>query len=461
MPVIEPIRAADVTRLVIVAGYLLMLAANLPGHLSVDPVLSLYEGRFGERVSWGPPFHSWLLGVFDSVLAGTSLYLTVSGLLLFGGWLWLLRLSGRVSWLAVGVAAVAVVTPNLLVYQGIVWKDVFFANTATLGFICLAAANRASATERCPLLALAAAALLLAVAALVRQNGLIAWLPAAAVVAWALRARGWRPALAWSLGWLAFVALLTQMIAATAVPTAGRDDRAVSRGVRIVQHYDIAGALALDPTLPLRHIDRADRDADDQLRATAGQRWSPERVDFLGLDPAIGQAFWSLPDAAVRAEWLQLIRDHPGIYLKTRLADFTWVFATPVIDRCLPVHIGVEGPPDQLARLGIEPGRDADDMQLYNYTTWFLDTPVMSHVAYAALAVLVAGALLLRRRPEDIAIVGLQVAALGFTASFLVISIACDYRYLYFLDVAALTGLFYLSLDPVVWRKRRASSRPG
>jgi hypothetical protein len=50
--------------------------------------------------------------------------------------------------------------------------------------------------------------------------------------------------------------------------------------------------------------------------------------------------------------------------------------------------------------------------------------------------------------------IGLQLAAIGFAASFLVISIACDYRYLYFLDVAALTGLLYLSLDPAVWRRR-------
>jgi hypothetical protein len=38
-------------------------------------------------------------------------------------------------------------------------------------------------------------------------------------------------------------------------------------------------------------------------------------------------------------------------------------------------------------------------------------------------------------------------AAMVFTASFFVISIACDYRYLYFLDVAALTACFYLVLD--------------
>jgi hypothetical protein len=443
----------DAARWVLIAGYLLVLAVNLPGHLSVDSILSLYEGRFHERITWGPPFYAWLLGVFDALLAGTSLYVLASSLLLFGSWLWLLKLSGRVSWLGVAVAAGVVLTPNILVYQGIVWKDVFFANTATLGFICLVAAARAWEAGRRPLICLGAAALLFAMASLVRQNGLIAWLPAAAAIGWSLRARGARTAALWSLGWLVAVAIVAQTLAVSAAPTRGGDDKAVARGVRIVQHYDLAGAIHRDPRLPLHHLDAANPQADDILRARAGQRWSPDRVDYLGLDPAVGVAFWRLPDEAVRAEWLAFMREHPLGYLQVRLADFQWVFATPIIDRCLPVHVGVSGPPQQMARLKLVERRDVRDDQLYNYTTWFMDTPVMSHVAYAVIALFVAGAMLVRRRAEDIPILALQVAALGFSASFLVISIACDYRYLYFLDVAALTGLLYLSLDPVFWRR--------
>jgi hypothetical protein len=38
-------------------------------------------------------------------------------------------------------------------------------------------------------------------------------------------------------------------------------------------------------------------------------------------------------------------------------------------------------------------------------------------------------------------------SALLFAASFLPIALACDYRYLYFLDVAAMAGLLYLATD--------------
>jgi hypothetical protein len=51
-----------------------------------------------------------------------------------------------------------------------------------------------------------------------------------------------------------------------------------------------------------------------------------------------------------------------------------------------------------------------------------------------------------------------MVAALLFTASFFVVSVACDYRYLYALDLTAMTGSLYVALDPSL-RRRRAG--PG
>ena len=48
--------------------------------------------------------------------------------------------------------------------------------------------------------------------------------------------------------------------------------------------------------------------------------------------------------------------------------------------------------------------------------------------------------LLWRRRDMDLMAASLLAAALAFTASFFVVSIACDYRYLYFLDLAAMAG---------------------
>jgi hypothetical protein len=75
----------------------------------------------------------------------------------------------------------------------------------------------------------------------------------------------------------------------------------------------------------------------------------------------------------------------------------------------------------------------------------FTGTPVLSHLLFAALA-LVSMILLLRHgQDSEIAVAGLVAAGLVFSISFFVISIACDYRYLYFLDLAAMTGALKLA----------------
>ena len=135
-------------------------------------------------------------------------------------------------------------------------------------------------------------------------------------------------------------------------------------------------------------------------------------------------------------------------YLAHRWDAFRWVFLTPMIDSCVPLFVGVDGPRPVLADLRMAPGVDPADQAMFNYGTYFLDTPAFSHLGYAIAALVAAALMLVRHEPQDIAMAGLMIAGLGFAASFFVISIACDYRYLYFLDLAALTGVLYLAIDP-------------
>ena len=96
---------------------------------------------------------------------------------------------------------------------------------------------------------------------------------------------------------------------------------------------------------------------------------------------------------------------------------------------------------------------------LSNYSSWFLDTPVMSHAFYFAVSLVLAGLFLWRRQDGDVPMAALQLAAMAFAASFFIISIACDYRYLYFTDLAALAGLLYAAVDPPTpWRKKLAQA---
>jgi hypothetical protein len=97
------VSARTAFRTVLAAGLLVMLGANLPGHLSYDSVAQLYEGHFHIRETWGPALFAWVLGFFDGFIRGTSLYVTVSAALFFGALAAMAGLRPRTSWWAAPV----------------------------------------------------------------------------------------------------------------------------------------------------------------------------------------------------------------------------------------------------------------------------------------------------------------------------------------------------------------------
>ncbi|WP_293905327.1 hypothetical protein [Phenylobacterium sp.] len=438
-------------RLVMLGALALMLRLNWPGHLSVDSVLALHEGRFHLRETWNPAIFGWLLGQADAVVEGTGLAVAISGALLFAAWAVLAQLRPVTSWLAPIVALAAVALPQVMIYPGIVWKDVWFAECSIAGFVALALALRSGVAA--PRWAwLLVSALLFAVAGLLRQNGLILAAPAAIAIAWAGWPRGRVRSAGGAVAWLVLVAAATFALSVYAQPQGvDEPDDAGARGVRIVQTYDIAAAVTRTP-LPLSHIDRFDPTLDDFIRSEAPKVFSPTRVDTLDDDSALNDRMLQVPSDVLRAEWFDLMRQHPGLYLKVRAEDFRQVFATPEIDRCLPIYVGIDGPAPAMHDLKLKTRRAVNDGRLYNYSTWYMDTPALSHITYAAIALIVGLVLLWRRDPADLAMAAFMAGALGFAASFFVISIACDYRYLYLLDMAAITGVLYLALDPRISR---------
>jgi hypothetical protein len=396
--------------------------------------------------------YAWLLGVFDGIVPGTGLYLVSSAALLFGSLSSLRLLRPTSSWWAPIVGVLVVFSPLVLIYQGVIWKDVFFANLSVASFVGLAHLPRLWSRVGPRWLLLIAVLLLLATASLVRQNGVIVVVVAAIVLGALRRHDGWPKALAWGVGGLVAGVVVAQMLAVVAQPKSAGPDKAGGIGVRIVQHYDLIGAMAHDPSYRIRYIENANPAAAAAIRRGVAV-YSPERVDFFDRDPQLGPNLWPLPNSLVATEWRNLILKHPKAYLAQRLDVFKWVFLTPKLDRCLPIFVGVDGPPTLTASLKLANGWDPADISLLNYATYFYGTPVFSHAFYAVIALAVVGFLLWRRDEADLAVAGLLVAALGFTASFLIISIACDYRYLYFLDLAAMAGLFYLVLDPTPIRR--------
>ena len=409
-------------RIAMAVGLLLTLAANVPGQMSLDSVVALTEARTGVRQTWAPAVSSWILKPFDHLVAGTGLYVTASAALLFFSLMSLTRLRPRSTWLAVGLGVLVILTPQILLYQGIIWRDVLFANLTIAGFVMLAHAAKAWAA-RPPILPLAGALVCLALAALVRQNGLILVVAAAGVLAWTGRMGGWRPALAWGLGALIAAGVLAFGIDHVAQPKHTPPKLRLNAASLILEHYDVVGAKAHHPRLKLKEIGKVDPAAQALLEAESAKLYTPTRVDTLDTDETFRKTLWHVPDAAMHAQWRRIIIHYPAAYLLQRADVFRWTFLTPKLELCLPAQVGVTGPDGMLRALGVQTGVDIQDQGLADYARRFYGTPVYSHLTWA------------------------------FVASFAVISVACDYRYLYLLDLAAMVGVLYTALDPPRWRK--------
>ena len=84
--------------IVLIAGYLAILSANLPGQMSYDSVFALYQVRHHIPLSFDPPFENVFLGFFDRILPGPALFVTANVLLYFASLLSFLRLRERVTW---------------------------------------------------------------------------------------------------------------------------------------------------------------------------------------------------------------------------------------------------------------------------------------------------------------------------------------------------------------------------
>ncbi len=436
--------------------WLATLALNWPGHLSTDSVIQLLEGRTGHYETWHPPAMSWLLGLSDAVSGGAGLFAALDITLFYASLLLLVRSRERTSRLAIPVLLLFALTPQFLLYQGIVWKDVLFADTAIAGFASLAFA--AARWERTALrfAFLGAAAILLTIAALTRQNGVVVSLmaaPALAAIAYA-RQRELKPALARGTIFLAAIIVLT---AAATAALGTRADRGKGRAdeIKMLQLYDLSGAVARDSLLPLDALHRGDPSFAKIIREHGARRFTPQRVDTLQSFPLVENARAAAPAALMMTQWRNLIIHHTALYLKTRAGIFRWTFLTPDIDKCVPFIVGLTGPDATLKALHIAPRYDDRDGALENYAQPLVHTPVFSHAVFAVLAAFMFIVLLRRRGPADIAIAFLLAGTAAFVATFFVVSLACDYRYLYLLDMAAMFATFHAALKP------RSLAEPG
>ena len=437
---------------VVVAGYALCLRANWPGHFEPDSLWQLGQGRAGIYNSWHPPVMAWLLGLAARFDANAPLFIVFDGALYFGALLAFGLLSPRPSLRLLVAAALIFASPLSLIYQGVVWKDVLFADAAVAGFAALAWTGRCWDRRRLRFGLIAAAFALFSLAGLARQNGLIVPLCGAIGLAGIVYLReigalGLATACkrAGSYG-VASLALALALVASGALALHTRSDGQPENlhQLRRLEVYDLSGMARLEPSLDLAILHHEDPDLERFVRVEAAPHWTEAGADSLEELPH-GEEL--IPKGgAVGRQWSWLLLHRPDLYLRTRTAAFLSTVLTPARDECPKVFVGVDGEDPHLLQIaGLSARYTAQDGWDDRYATAFLRTPVFSHLTYGAI-LLVLSALALRdlrrgdRRPEQAAVLAMAGAAVLFAGSFFVITNACDYRYLYFLDVAAMAA---------------------
>ena len=442
-------RAAPTVALLAITalGFAACVIANWPGHFPPDAIDQLAQGRAGVFDFWHPPVMAWLLGLADRLVPGAALFFVADAALFFAALAALATVRGG-GWTAAALMAAICASPLALIYQGLVVKDVLFADAAVAGFAAMAWAARLWERKGARLALVGLALALLTLAALARQNGVIVAVIGALALAiidhGVARRKGWLRSAGVAAAALAVMGLAGGLAEAWFRAHSDHTPQAARQWMTL-ELYDLAGAVRREPDLPLVVLHRSAPAIEAFIRHDAAPAFDPTRID-----PMYKTGRWNTllktPDPAVGVQWRALMTGWPQLYLAQRWEAFRQVFFTPDIEACAAVLVGVDpGHPDWLRAAGLSARETDKDDWDGDYAHAFMHTPVFAHATYALIA-LVLLALAVRdvvrgANRELTATVGLLTAALAYAASFAFISIACDYRYLYFLDVAAMAAL--------------------
>ena len=419
---------------------LLALVVHLPGQGSMDTSVQLYEAATGQSVSWNPPMMSALLRWLGGGEAAMAALVVICSLCTYGA---LALVAGvgastqasgtRLPGWRVLLALAVIANPVMLVYVGIVWKDVLFASLL-VACVALSFLAAVSAPRRRFILAMLVA-MVLGIVEQVRQQGvfmapLLLVLPVLALV----QGRGLPRARALLLAAAVAGVFLLSLLGSRALvehSIRGNEGASSAVGFRSIMGYDLAGMLARSDT-PTAALP-AQVQVDEGQREALREAYSSSRIDSLGSNAVTSAWLGGMDATQMRQAWLAMLRAEPGAYVAHRVAVFRALAGVGVTDHCLPVHVGIDGNSEYLRAAGVRAGVEPRDQRIYDFAQKVRGWPLYHHWFYLlALAVLVAASLrasLPARFRGMLLVVG---AAVGlFYLSFLPTSISCDFRYLY------------------------------
>lgn len=444
----------------------LTLWFHYPGHVSTDASMQLWEAWLGESVTWNPPTMSAMLRWLGGGPEAAGRMMAADTLLTFGALagtgallLWRNRDTDLLRpWVRALLVVLILANPVLFLYLGIVWKDVLFSSLVVAGTALGLAACAIQGRGRWAMAVLSAA--VLAVSVGVRQQGIfmapvLLAIPVIAVAG--MQGLPLRTRVGYALVPVAvFVAMSVLVPAAVARTIHTPPEYGSKVGFQGLMQYDTAGMIALSGTpsasLPVPIT--------EELRADIRRVYSPDRGDFMWTSEAVTRWLSEPGYEGVRRRWRSLVANEPEAYVRHKIGAFRSILNLDGVKDCLPVHVGVDGPHDNLRSIGFEPGLDRYDQSLYYFAKSIFRWPLYRHWVYL-VALLAAGAATLafmRRSRLKAGIVVTGVATGLLYLSFLPTSIACDFRYLF--AAICMVSLIWICLVCSLWTRSASSPAP-
>lgn len=416
-----------------------VLILHYPGQASFDTIVQLQNGLSHIYNSNQPPAMSFILA--SLTLPGTLVLSTLLFSLSVVRLLYLIPGNYQRQHIAV---IFLFCFPISLIYIGIVWKDVLFAHAALLGLLLLLPGGKQPHWKT-----LALSAAVLALGTSVRQQGVIIVLVVVLYLLFASgmsasRFRRWKVVALWVT-----VYVLCSGGIKLAVDASGDTSKSVAfvGPFQQLALFDLGGIAYHNPDLSFPSLEKSAPDVKQGHQPTrekilaAIANYNPERQDYMW--ESLEKTNIIFPHEALFNDWLTRILEYPGTYFAHRLDVLSWILGCHDTTKCLPYHLGISSQPEQMVtEIGIESGMSDRTKMLESLgnLTMFLFRPVI----YLILSLAVVGFLIKRDWRQHSLIITIQIAGLIYAATYLLVGIACDFRYTYFSTLTALFGLAYV-----------------
>jgi hypothetical protein len=442
----EGLGAWAVPAITALLGFVAVCAVCWPGFMSPDSVEQLVQARKHTYSDDHPPLMAMIWTVTDQLLPGPAGMLVLLNALYWGGLLVSFRywpLPRRTRLLAFAFIAVF---PPLLINLGVIWKDILMQG-ALVSLLASYLRYRRSHGIIPLLLALVFSTIGIAV----RHNAAAAVWPLLALLVaahprWSPQLKRWKLALGALAISLVLVVVVQQGVTRTLKPYVRQ-----THFWQLAPLFDLAGMsvtagqLMFDPKLALL------RKGTTIEEMTA--RYTPRHPGsmFYGRKPMVKQTKDPERMKAIVQNWLQAVREHPGVYLKSRWNIYRNLLGLTSTTPSYMVFSTIRRNPYKY-ELAESPLRT----QVVSAFEWLSTTPLFRVWLYvlSCLLLFVVSAAAAYSGGGALAL-ALSASGIGYHATFAVLSCSDDYRYsLWTILCSVLAACALPSSLPEHWRAR-------